>query len=734
LLVVVLELAVWWAPAATAEVVLVEDGEPTAAIVVSADAEEDEQLAAREIQQHLRLMSGAEVPIPIGEAGGDVTPVLVGAALVPDAEQVIREHGDDPASLMVRVTNDAVHVAGLSPEGTLFAAYELLEQLGCRWYAPGTWGAVVPTAQTISLAPGETVRVPSFQGRHLQAVSQDMPWYRRVRLGGPRFPAAHGLKIKADVEQEPELFSLVNGERVARQWCTSNPEVVRRTAERVKEYFRANPDAPWIGLGPNDGRGFCECDNCRALDAGDWDPFGEEISVTDRYMRFFSEVLHEVHKEFPGKKIGFYSYSVYMRPPLREKPDPHIVPAFAPITLCRVHGMNNPVCPERSYYGSLMEAWGKIVPEIYERGYYFNLACPGFPFSKVHAVREETPFAHRAGVKGWRVECIPAWGSHTPTLYVAARLMWDAEADVDALLNDFYAKFFGSAAVPMKRYLDRMDAALRDGDFHTGCSYNMPDFYSPEIMKAGKRDLTQAARLARGTGYGERVAGFRLTYDYLAAFIEMLEQRNAFRWEQAKAAMDEMLALQEVAVAHDPPLLSPRAAPNYMRRFWSGPTEEGYERTTGASELVAGLPDEWAVYLDPNGVGEDLGLYRAATPDGNWLRLRTKTASWSDQGLRYYKGGAWYRASVSIAPRFRGRKMMLWFGGADEKAKVWVNGVLLGESPGKAFKPFELDATGAVRFDGENQVTVYVINERLNELGTGGLTGPVMFWAPGEGQ
>jgi len=555
-----------------------------------------------------------------------------------------------------------------------------------------------------------------------------------MRLGGLYFPSCHGLKIRADLAKEPELFALVNGKRTTRQWCTTHPEVLRRTVAAVKGYFRKNPRAPWIGLGPNDGRGFCECGRCRGLDAGDWDPFSNDISVTDRYIHFFNAVLHEVHKEFPGKKLCFYSYSLYMRPPLREKPDAHIVPAFAPITLCRVHGMNNAICPERSYYGYLMKEWGKLVPEVFERGYYYNLACPGFPFSKVHAIRDETSYAFRHGVKGWRVECIPCWGSHTPTLYVAARLMWNADADVDSLLEDFYSTFFGPAAGPMQRYLERMDAALRDGDFHTGSSFNMPDFYSPEVMRGGKADLGLAAELAGDTLYGRRVALFRTTYDFLAAFLEMLSHRNALRFVQAKGALDGMRAILSRAARHDPPILHPRFSERYLGRFWSACVEQGCQRVTGGNELVAGLPDEWAFFLDPNGLGEAIGLFGEDVPVGQWMTLRTSSASWGDQGLRYYKGDAWYRASVRIEERFRGRKVYLWFGGVDEKARVWVNGEFLGESPGRAFGPFEVDASDAVRFGEINRVAVRVTNARLNELGTGGITAPVMFWATSESE
>ena len=102
--------------------------------------------------------------------------------------------------------------------------------------------------------------------------------------------------------------------------------------------------------------------------------------------------------------------------------------------------------------------------------------------------------------------------------------------------------------------------------------------------------------------------------------------------------------------------------------------------------------------------------------------------------MRYYKGEAWYRQEVEIPARFKGKRIFLWFGGVDEKAKVWVNDKTVGISHGGAFLPFELDATEAIRAGARNVVTVRLINEHVNELGTGGIMAPVMFYAPAAGK
>jgi len=737
-----LVVGAWWPLGAAT---LVKDGAARAVLVLPAIPEPDETEAARELAEHVRAMSGAELATAAANAIPDgLLPVRLGRAADAKLDAVVRRKGSDRASFALVVSADGVSVRGLSAEGTLFGVYELLEQLGVRWFMPGEFGRVVPKRRTVELAVQRTVQVPSFKSRHLQTVGgqcgkHKWKWYRRVRLGGVAFPGCHGIRIgKADVATEPELFALVDGKRNRRQLCLSNPEVLRRAIETTKEHFRKHPDSPWVGMGPGDGGGFCECPRCKALDAGDYDPLYNHVSVTDRYVGFFNRVLAGISDEFPDKRVCFYAYHAYIRPPVKVKPDRRIVPAFAPIGYCRVHGMGNPVCPERDYLRGLYAAWTKLVPEVYERGYYFNLACPGFPFNKIHAIRDEVRLCKELGIAGWRVETMPHWGSMTPSIYLAAKLFWHAEADVDALKADFARAFFGPASAPMARYLERTIAALRDGNYHTGCSFNMPDFYHVALREQVRADLDEAARLAGESVYGRRVAAFRLTFDFLEHFVAMLERRNVFDFAGAQAALEKLRAVRQQAIEHDPPLLYRRAAESYMKRFWAPCTEEGAARLK-TGELVAGLPDVWAFRIDSTGAGEAFRWWLPELPETDWQRLRTKTASWSDQGLRYYKGVAWYRTRVLLPNQFQGRKVLLWFGGVDEKAKVWVNGKLLGESfapgpglPGvpRSFKPFEMDATDAVAFGEENVVVVKITNERLNELGTGGITAPVIFYTP----
>jgi hypothetical protein len=130
---------------------------------------------------------------------------------------------------------------------------------------------------------------------------------------------------------------------------------------------------------------------------------------------------------------------------------------------------------------------------------------------------------------------------------------------------------------------------------------------------------------------------------------------------------------------------------------------------------------------------EALGFHKPGMGDRNWTTLRTKSDSWSNQGLRYYKGEAWYRTRFMVPVKYRGRDLRLWFGGIDDTAKAWINGVALEQLAKGAApigRPWEFDATPAVALGKQNMLVVKISNRAVNELGTGGITGPAMIYAP----
>ena len=143
-------------------------------------------------------------------------------------------------------------------------------------------------------------------------------------------------------------------------------------------------------------------------------------------------------------------------------------------------------------------------------------------------------------------------------MYVAARLMWDHTADVDALLDDCFEKFFGPAAQPMGQYVRLMDQALAKSEHCTGSSWDMPLHYPAALRKKARAYLNEGRKLIpKEDAYGKRVKMITQTFDLLEAFIGMMESRAGHDFVKAKAELVKMDEIAKKLMTYEPvPMLS----------------------------------------------------------------------------------------------------------------------------------------------------------------------------------
>lgn len=764
-------------PSASA-VVLVDAGEPKAVIVLPAEPEAGERQAADELVEHIELMS--EVTLTVIEQGqdtGGLLPILIGAAADDAlAERVMARQdelrdweidyrlgqGGDTFAFALRVDDEAVQLrGGMGHEGTRTAAYELLEQIGVRWYMPGEYGRVVPERDTVRLERQQSIQVPAFvQRREPRRDTGDPDYAARARLGGlgtapgrHGFPKPDGMNHRELREAHPEYYALTSdGQRGGRQLCVSNREVIDLVARAVRQRLDAqgapSDTSRIIDVGPHDGGGNCQCDDCRKLDAPEdvTTPFTgpPERSHTDRYVWFINRVLEELEDDYPNVRLGMYAYGRYELPPRTVEPNERMAISIAPIRTCRHHGPNNPACPESSYVPWLYEQWDPNVNEIWDRGYLYNLACPGLPISLVHRLREEVPMWYEMGVVGYHPDHASTFATYNPGPYIYRKLAWDHTADVDELLADFYERFYGPAAEPMAAYHTLLNVTHRDADHHTGASWDLPQIFPRQVRDDLQAHLAEAESLVRrhgDEGYATRLEITRKGFEYLQAYCDIIDRRNSHDFLAEKEALGRMIALREsLQNDYDAKMLDSYHV-TFLERFIASITNAGYATLANGGRIVAAFSHDWQFQQDPEQWGQYIGLHAPASEGGNWQTIRTDT-SWSNQGLRYYFGQTWSRQSATMPAEYEGETVHIWFAGVNRTAEVWVNGDFVGanhdgaefdlDAHGAAFQPFEFDATAAINFGGENVITVRSYRPTAGELGTGGLVGPVMFYVPGE--
>src|SRR5262245_38959593 len=119
------------------ELTLVHDGKSDYSIVVSAKAPPAEQRGAKELQQHLKLISGAELLIVTDAKELPSRAILVGRSAATeklgvkiDADLLGNE------GFLIQTAGERLVIAGSEQRGTMYGCTTFLEKLGVRWFTP----------------------------------------------------------------------------------------------------------------------------------------------------------------------------------------------------------------------------------------------------------------------------------------------------------------------------------------------------------------------------------------------------------------------------------------------------------------------------------------------------------------------------------------------------------------------------------------------------------------------
>ena len=196
-----------------------------------------------------------------------------------------------------------------------------------------------------------------------------------------------------------------------------------------------------------------------------------------------NKVAREVAKTHPGKYISTLAYCDYSYHPLKVRLEPNIS-----VQMC-LHTRNwwVPGMKEneiRFYRDWVTREKGR---PLYVWLYYclpeLNLGpsyrC--FPGFCSHTLGPAIKMFARDGVRGAFIE----GASDQVDTYVTCKLLDDPSLDVDALLEEFFTRYYGQAAGPMKRLYLRMEEIYSD-----------PANYPEEVRKDRTKDFFQTEEIA----------------------------------------------------------------------------------------------------------------------------------------------------------------------------------------------------------------------------------------------
>jgi hypothetical protein len=753
-----------------ADITLVDRGKPAAVIVVSAQCSEQAERAASVLQSYIERMSGARPEIRTDEKPLEGVGIYVGQSrAVRDAGIEVPSgftHQMNEEGYAIRTIRDGLVLAGNEDgpySGTLFAVYDLLERLGCRWFFPGPYGEIVPKRETFAIDAIDVTERPDFRFRNIwysgwMPVSEDQAkqfaeWQVRNRmtsLKGISLPGDGSITRLAPAEKyfesNPNIYAVdEKGGRMKDMLCLSEPEAVTIAVKTITEEFRAHPEEWTFGFAPPDGHPRCHCARCTAAEPGFMGKGFGEPSLSDTWFVFANAVAREVYKEFPDRWLFTNGYANRVRPPEGVGPlSPNLGIQSAMIDSCTFHRIDDPHCWQRQVYKTVLDRWTRDLKCVFIYGYDPGKSLDNLPFPILHTLAPDMRYYKDRGVWGFWTEGNNNWMVTHLNYYVRSKLMWDADADVNALVHDYCEKFYGEAARPIEQYIWTLEHAVEDTRVHTTWGRLIPWQVVLEPATVERLDALMARaneRAALGDDATRtHVRVFNLTHDHMRALLAMEDCAARGDFAGAVAKADTMRGLRDEAAKIDPALLphtpdwckDQRSTLEWFRKTYQSLADQcGGEK----GDLVAMFPAQWEFKTDPREMGTLEEWYKPGN-GGKWDAI-DGTVYWEVQGYQDeagwpYAGKAWYRGNVDVPAGAAGKPLRLTVGGVyNTGVWIWLNGLLVEHRARQdAGTPFDIDVTKHIRAGEANHLAILVNTIPPDRMARGGLHRRVFLWSP----
>ncbi|MGH7943087.1 MAG: DUF4838 domain-containing protein [Limisphaerales bacterium] len=556
---------------ATARLVLADHGRSPYTIVIAPDASPTVKLAAQELADDLKHISGATLPVLSGKPPGPA--IFVGfSPFLPPAFHEARLDTLPDESFVVRTHKHNLYLAGHDDRGTLYAVYAFLEdQLAVRWYAPDV--TVLPPRDVVRIPDLNETQSPAFSYRDTDEaiVFGNAQWDAHLRLNGVSVPDQEDLgginRLFNGAENfyqlvpparyfadHPEYYSLKNGKRTASgdsQLCLSNPGVFKVVVDALVAEAKANPSELTLGLSANDaGDGNCECDDCRAADARFGSPGGTLLDFVNR-------VAAAVQAALPDRKIWVetlaYQYTEKAPTPGAIAPASNVLVCLAPIYACDGHSLASD--PQNKKSNEALLAWSRVAAGHLQVWHYVtDFAHYLQPYPDWDELGADMPYYWTNGVSGMFCEGDYQGNCELQTMrtWVMAHLFWDPHQDVWALVRDYCDGYYGQAGPDLYAYLRLFHYRLQQPGIHLHL-YDPPSspLYDAALLKKANQLFDHAEAVAENQEIKNRVQEARLGIRYIELATHIPGQ-NATATDRAsfRARLDPFIAdLQRFKIA-----------------------------------------------------------------------------------------------------------------------------------------------------------------------------------------
>ncbi len=451
---------------------LAKDGAASWKIVLPDEPTAVEKTAARELSEHLKLVTGAdfatiaEKEVP---ADGKALIFVGNTARAPKKDYKFDE-------ILIRMDGGNLVLAGHEKRGCLYAVYSFLQDVvGVRWWAPED--TFIPKKPTLVVADDLNVSyAPQMISREMyHRKAQPTVFSARMKGNGSLTEEYGGavriinfvhsfykyLPPEKYFEAHPDWYSELNGKRTheGAQLCLTNEEMTAELIKNVLETLRKNPGAKMIDVSQNDWYGFCTCEKCKTIDDAEESQAGTLVLMLNR-------VAEAVEKEFPDVLVESLAYQYTRKPPKTIKPRDNVL-----IRLCTIEcSYIQPLDGEQNVkFAQDMDGWSKLAKYLFVWDYTTNYNDYLGPHPNLRVLVPNVRCFLEHGAIGLFEE---GEGDDFCELknWLLMRVMWEPDLDGERLIDEFLRGYYGEAVAPLiHEYWDVLIAQAEKEKIYLGC-------------------------------------------------------------------------------------------------------------------------------------------------------------------------------------------------------------------------------------------------------------------------
>lgn len=481
-------------------------------IAVSAEAIPAEEYAAEEFQRWFGQASGITLPICRNEGEEKEKVSLV-------FDPALGEEG-----FWIQVERDRMRIAGGRPRGLLYGVYQFLEDfLGVRFltydhtYLPAKQPEAIPCG-SVEYAPRfsfrwsyyrENAEHPEFAARlRVNTVSDDPQLGGRTNQHLINHSVGWLVPFARYGKEHPEYYALVDGKRDVDtrgggpQLCVANPEVVEVAAAAAIAHLNAHPGLRNISVSQADTDRYCRCPACEAINQQEGTPMGAQL-------QFVNAVAERIERVHPQVKVGTLAYWYTRQAPKNIKPRSNVQIQLCSIECCTLHPIDDPDCPKNRAFCRDMDAWSALCDDLWIWNYNTNFRSYDLPFPNLRSIGPNVRYFRRNRAKGVFMQAngngltgeLSDWRN-----YLIGRLLWDPEADDQALLREFAELHYQEAAGPLLEYVNMLHDNAEARGVHPNCFPSPAEVgLDAAIARKGMEYFDQALALATSDAVRARV-------------------------------------------------------------------------------------------------------------------------------------------------------------------------------------------------------------------------------------